>query len=269
MARRRRRRTLLKPRAPARVRKTKRAKKARGHQHPELIGLGLAALGIFLASVMWAGWSGGYIGLWIADGLHALIGSAAWGLPVVLIVVGSLMVGRSDLVDVRPFRTGLVVLAVGLMLILGKDQGGYAGAVLGGALALAIGGTGVAIVGTLAVLAGCLLVTGASAGALVRRSGTAVRRTATAARRSLDRALPEAADEPPELISTANAQLLVDRASQFPAVVGTAEPAPVIPFPELDTQESAHQPSLFDSKPLEKDYELPDRAVLRRSGTNG
>ncbi|TMK78792.1 MAG: DNA translocase FtsK [Actinobacteria bacterium] len=269
MARRRRRRTLLRPRAPARVRKTKRAKKARGHQHPELIGLGLAALGIFLASVMWAGWNGGYVGLWIADGLHAVVGSAAWGLPVVLIVVGGLMVGRSDLVDVRPFRTGLVVLAVGLMLILGKDQGGYAGAVLGGALALAIGGTGVAIVGTLAVLAGCLLVTGASAGALVRRSGTAVRRTATAARRSLDRALPEAADEPPELISTANAQLLVDGASEFPDVVGTADPAPVIPFPELDTQESTHQPSLFDSKPLEKDYELPDRAVLRRSGTNG
>src|SRR5205823_13097810 len=126
MARRRKRRT-LRPRTPARVKKakqTKRTKKIRGHQHPELIGLGLVALGVFLGSVLWAGWNGGYVGRWIGDGLEALVGSAAWGLPVALTVVGALMVGRSDLVDVRPFRTGLIVLAFGVMLILGRDQGG-------------------------------------------------------------------------------------------------------------------------------------------------
>ena len=36
------------------------------------------------------------------------------------------MVGRSDLVDVRPFRTGLFVFALGLLLTLG-DDGGYLG----------------------------------------------------------------------------------------------------------------------------------------------
>ncbi len=61
MARRRKKRA-VRPRAPARVRKTKRAKKARGHQHPELVGLGLAALGLFLASVVYLGWSGGQVG---------------------------------------------------------------------------------------------------------------------------------------------------------------------------------------------------------------
>src|SRR5439155_20722786 len=129
-------------------------------------------------------------------------------------------------------------------------------------LALALGGTGVAIVGTLAVLAGSLLVTGASAGALIRR-------TATAARRSLDRALPEPIEQSPELISTASVLPLVDGTSAFPDVVGSVEPAPVIPFPEQDTQESVEQPSLFDAKPLEAEYKLPDRNVLRRSGTNG
>ena len=97
---------VLKPRTPSRVRKTKRAKtkktKARGHQHPELVGLVLAAFGIFLATVLWAGWNGGYVGGWIGDGLEALIGGAAFALPIVLVVVGCLMVGRSDLVDVRP-----------------------------------------------------------------------------------------------------------------------------------------------------------------------
>src|SRR5205814_6630629 len=121
MARRRKRRT-LKPRVPKRVKqRTKRARKPpRGHQHPELIGLGLLAVGIFLAAVLWAGWNGGYVGGWIANGLDALIGQAALGLPAALAVVGLLMVARSDLVDVQPFRTGMVVLFLGLMLTLGQ-----------------------------------------------------------------------------------------------------------------------------------------------------
>ena len=65
MARRRKRRT-LKPRVPARVKRKKRERKGHGHQHPELIGLGLMAIGIFLGSVIWAGWNGGYVGLWVA-----------------------------------------------------------------------------------------------------------------------------------------------------------------------------------------------------------
>ena len=155
---------------PSRVKRRKRANKGHGHHHPELIGLGLVALGIFLGSVVWAGWNGGYVGLWIAEGLDALIGGASWALPGVLVIVGALMVARSDLVDVRPFRTGLIVLAFGLMITLGKDEGGYLGTVLGGGLALALGGTGVAIVGVLTLLAGGLLVSGASAGAMLRNS---------------------------------------------------------------------------------------------------
>src|SRR5919198_2273078 len=104
MARRRKRRT-LKPRMPKRVKKKRRSTKTRGHQHPELIGLGLFALGVFLGSVLWAGWNGGYVGRWIGDGLDALVGSASSALPAALAVVGALMVARSDLVDVRPFRT--------------------------------------------------------------------------------------------------------------------------------------------------------------------
>ena len=187
MARRRKRRT-LKPRVPKRVKtRKKRERKTRGHQHPELIGLGLVALGVFLVAVLWAGWNGGYVGAWIADGLDALIGQAALGLPAALAIVGLLMVARSDLVDVRPFRTGMVVLFLGLMLTLGKSDGGYAGTVIGGGLGLALGGTGVAIVGVLALLIGALLLTGASAGAILRSSGRAVHQ---AARRSLQRPMP-------------------------------------------------------------------------------
>ena len=266
MARRRTKR-VLKPRAPSRVRKTRRTKKTkrtRGHQHPELIGLGLVAFGLFLATVLWAGWNGGYVGGWIGDALQAFMGGATYALPIALVVVGGLMVGRSDLVDVRPFRTGLVVLGLGLILTLGTG-GGYLGSALSGAFAFALGSTGAALVGVLGILAGILLLTGASAGAIIRHG-------ATVARRSLDRPARHTVDEPPELISTANAAPipLVDAAAQYPDVIGAAEPAPLIPFPEPDTQEEEpdHE-SLFNASPAVQDYKLPDRNVLRKSGTNG
>jgi S-DNA-T family DNA segregation ATPase FtsK/SpoIIIE len=267
MARRRTKR-VLKPRAPSRVRKKRtKTKKPRGHQHPELMGLALVAFGLFLASVLWAGWNGGYVGGWIGDGFEALVGGLALALPVAFVVVGGLMVGRSDLVDVRPFRTGLVVFALGILLTLGSE-GGYLGSGLNDALGLALGGTGVAIVGVLCLLAGALLLTGASAGALIRRG-------ASAARRPLERP-PRETFEPisPELISTAHAAStvpLVDAASDYPDVIGQAEPAPLIPFPEPQAQETPPEPdhdSLFNASPAHEDYKLPDRSVLRQSGTS-
>jgi S-DNA-T family DNA segregation ATPase FtsK/SpoIIIE len=266
MARRRKRRT-LKPRVPKRVKQRKkrgRGRKTRGHQHPELIGLGLVALGVFLAAVVWAGWNGGYVGGWISDGLDALIGSAALGLPAALAVVGSLMVARSDLVDVRPFRTGIVVISLGLMLTLGKDEGGYFGTVFGGGLGLALGSTGVAIVGVVALLAGALLVTGASAGAIIRSSGRAVHH---AARRSFQRAAPPLrVIEGERALPPAQPQAPpIDVVSEFPDLVAETEPPRVlVPEPEPD------EPSLFDvtTEPA-GDYQLPDRELLRKSPPGG
>jgi hypothetical protein len=50
MARRRKKRT-LRPRTPSRVRK-RRDRTRRSHHHPELVGLGLTALGLFLAALL-------------------------------------------------------------------------------------------------------------------------------------------------------------------------------------------------------------------------
>ena len=88
-----------------------------------------------------------------------------------LIGIGGLLLVRSALIDVRPFRTGLVVGAFGLMIALGKDHGGLVGTLVGGGLAAIVGETGAVIVGVTLFLAGALLVSGASAGALLRRSG--------------------------------------------------------------------------------------------------
>src|SRR5687768_13171055 len=177
MARKKRKRP-LRPRIPSRVRKRK-GRRQRGQHHTELWGLGFTALGIFLATLFWFGWDGGLAGGWVEDAFRAAIGAAAFGAPATLLVVGLLMVARNELVDVRPFRTGLAVLFVGLLLALGSDYGGFLGTALEAIVGTLLGTTGATIVGVTTLVFGGLLLSGASAGALVRRSGHAVRTAAT------------------------------------------------------------------------------------------
>jgi DNA segregation ATPase FtsK/SpoIIIE, S-DNA-T family len=246
----------LRPKTPSRVKKRTRARRgARAHQHPELVGLGLVALGVFLGAVMYAGWNGGYVGRWLADGLHALAGAAAYGAPVALAAVGGLMLGRSALLDVRPFRTGLLVTGAGLPLVLGGAHGGYLGRALQAILGLAIGSTGRTVLGVLFLLAGGLLLSGASAGAWIRGSGLAVRRVRERARRPLPpRMAPVAVGPAP----------LVDGVHDYPDLVSTPEHAPLL------VEED--QTTLFDisESVAAGEYVLPDRDLLRRSkATNG
>src|SRR5881296_832676 len=145
MARRKKRRT-LKPRLPARVRTKRRKGKAKNQQHPELIGLGLVALGVFLASILYLGWGGGMVGGWITDGFMAAIGAATYVAPVTFVAVGGLMVARSALVDVSPFRTGLAVTSFGLLAALGANHGGAIGRGLQGIFGILVGATGTTII---------------------------------------------------------------------------------------------------------------------------
>ena len=257
----------LRPRKPARVRR--KARRPRGHHHAELAGLALVALGLFLATLLYLGWEGGVVGEMIADGVRAALGAAAYVAPVALVAVGALMVARSALVDVRPFRTGLLVLAPGLLLALGREHGGAAGRALEHAVAFLLGETGATIVGATLVVAGALLLSGASAGALLRRSGHAVRRASTAARRTLERTEgDELVARSPELSSPpARHDPPVDAEEAFPDVVSepTAEPPlPVVVPVEADSP--ASDESLFDVRPhRDGEYRLPDRSLLRRS----
>jgi S-DNA-T family DNA segregation ATPase FtsK/SpoIIIE len=264
MARRRKKRT-LRPRLPSRVKKRTRKGKGKGkpksEQHLELIGLGLIALGVFLASILYLGWSGGMIGGGVADGFVGAIGTAAYVAPVAFVAVGALMVARSALVDVRPFRTGLVVTTFGLLAALGSGQGGALGRGLERLFGLLLGGTGTTIVGVLALVVGALLLSGASAGALVRRSGHAVRRAHSRARR----AIPAVDLEPAPVIPLRQGEPPVDVVHDFPDVVGENQPPPLLIDPV--SSEDPDQPSLFDVATAEshQEYQLPDRAILRRA----
>ncbi len=272
MATKKKPRRKLRPRSPARVRTKKCARTARSHHHPELWGLAMAAVGLLLATVLWLDWDGGRVGEHVARWLHDLLGGAVHVLPVVLVVVGGLMLVRSALVDVRPFRTGLAVGAVGLMIALGKDQGGIVGTGLGGGLAYLVGETGALIVGVALFLAGSLLITGASAGALLRRSGSAMRRAGASARRSLEgfeRPRERAGRSPVQTASPPRSAPAppIDGMEAFPDVVAPAsvEPAPLV------VHDQAEEPTLDDVSSLSfepatsHEYTLPDRSLLKAS----
>jgi S-DNA-T family DNA segregation ATPase FtsK/SpoIIIE len=264
MARRRKKRT-LRPRLPSRVKKQKTKKKggAKGEQqHHELVGLGSVALGLFLASIIYLGWSGGVVGGWIADLFTGAIGAAAYPAPVAFVTVGALMVTRNALVDVRPFRTGLAVTTFGLLTALGSAHGGAIGRGLHTLFGTLLGGTGTTILGSLALLIGTLLLSGASAGALVRRSGHAVKRAHSRARRARAH---EPLPAPAPVIPLRTHEPPVDAVHDFPDVVGETQ-LPALLVDPVSDHDDPDQPSLFDvTRESHEEYRLPDREVLHRS----
>ncbi len=264
MAKRRTKRT-LKPRVPSRVKRRKRGgKKERSHHHPELIGLGLVAVGVFLSTLVYLGWEGGRAGGTIVDGVWAVVGDAAYLLPAALVIVGSLMLGRSKLVEVHPFRWGLGSLALGVFLLL-ADSGGYIGTGLEEVIGTLIGRTGTLIAGAALSLAGVLLLSGASVGAMVQRSGGAVKRAHTAARRRVERQRAYEQEPLPPPIPIRPLDPPVDAVAEFPDVVAS-EPPPLVSVADDFPGETSEQQILFEPpNPARSDYVLPEASLLRHS----
>src|SRR5262245_29381470 len=268
----------LRPRTPARVRKKRRASGSgssgglAGHHRPELAGLALVALGVFLGACLWGSWNGGSVGAWLARNTHDLLGAAAYVMPVALVGVGGLMLVRSSLVDFRPFRLGLAATALGLGFVLGADHGGWYGEGIDAVLGRAIGSTGLMILGVFTLLAGVLLLTGASVGAIVRRSHHAVRIVGRSARDRLDRPQHEPGSTLPQGMEEPDAKpppVLVDAVQDYPDIVSSEEnvyePEPVL-VADLHEVTEDTQESLFDlADAPAPEYRLPDRAILRRS----
>jgi len=270
----------LRPRTPARIRKKRApARKSRlaTHHGPELAGLFLVALGIFFGAVLYGGWNGGTAGAWLARGIRDLLGAAAYVVPVALVAVGALMLGRSRLVDFRPFRLGLAATILGLGLVLGRAHGGYFGKGLDDVVGRAIGSTGLILLGVFTLIAGVLLLTGASVGAILRRSHRAVRIAGRSAKQRLDRPRLEPRNTmlqgqeesgiAPEL-QVAAAPPLVDVVEDYPDLVSSEENvyqlAPPLVDPGAPSEDT--QGSLFDAGEAPPPaYRLPDRAILRRS----
>ena len=264
----RRKKRPLRPRVPSRVKK--RTRRQRSQHENELLGLALLALGLVLAAILYLGLDGGAVGSWLADALTSVVGNAAYVLPVALVALGGLLLARSELLEVRPFRLGVGVSFLGLMTLLGKDSGGWIGMAIGGTLAALIGTTGAAIIGGALLLGGLLLVTGASTGAILRRTGHVMKRAGSGAKRAFEWPSSESQTaedlvEPEPLPITPQHRLL-DGAEAYPDVVGPSLPSeenPLVaeePEPELESVESA-----FETSSEHREYRLPDRSLLRAS----
>ncbi len=261
----------LRPRVPARVKRRTKTKRRRSQHENELLGLALVALGLVLAAILYLGLDGGAVGSWLVDVLDDVIGSAGYVLPVALVGLGGLLLARSDLLDVRPFRLGVGVSFLGLMTLLGKDSGGWIGTALGGTLAALIGETGAAIIGGALLLAGLLLVTGASTGVILRRTGHVMRNVGSGTRRALEWPSSESqtaedVDVAEPVAASASEHRLLDGAEAYPDVVGPAahsgeriQLVPDEPEPDFESIESVLETSAH------AEYRLPDRKLLRAS----
>jgi S-DNA-T family DNA segregation ATPase FtsK/SpoIIIE len=252
--------------------KRRRRRRARSHHDAELAGLALLAVGVFLACVLWFGLSGGPV----PGAARSVLGWAAYLTPLVLIPLGALMVTRSSLVAVRPFRLGICVTVTGVVLALGAAHGGWTGRRLGGLVARGVGTTGATTLGALLTLVGILFLTGASLGAILRRSGHAVRTAHTRVRGERPRRRsaeprPEPAPlplaDPDSFRPLERPETPVDAVHDYPDVVTAAPAPPPVSLvhggdePTEDTQQS-----LFDAaREPPPAYRLPDRALLRRS----
>jgi S-DNA-T family DNA segregation ATPase FtsK/SpoIIIE len=260
------------PKTPSRVKKRRGAKRktrALEQHHPELVGLGLAGLGVFLAAVLWFGFSGGPV----ADLVRSAVGAAAYLAPLVLVPVGGLVVTRSELVDVRPFRLGLAVTLAGVLLTLGESHGGAVGDGLESAVALGLGSTGATILGVLLTIAGALFLTGASLGAILRRTGHVMHRAHERVRRERAEREPKWDPEP---VAPVRHEPPVDVKHDYPDLVSdsvSVGPPPVLYDAATEEDAADEEPDVHESQeqlfptpaPVTEDYELPDRGLLKTS----
>ena len=163
----------------------------------DLIGLGLVALAVFFAFLVYGGVDGGEAGGWTLDSLRWLLGAVHYGVPAALLAAGAILVLRPVLPAVRPFRAGAICLFAALCLGLAagtlglgpdgarpglwdpdwvRTRGGMAGEALYWATSTLLGGVGSHILAVFLFLAGVLLLTGASVAGVVKATADSTTR---------------------------------------------------------------------------------------------
>ncbi len=176
-------------------------------RHLDLVGLGLVALGVFLAFPIYLGWDGGAAGHAATRGVAYLVGQVGYGVPAAVVCAGAILVLRPVLPAVRPFRAGALCLFAALTLALAagtfglgppghragywdapffEARGGIAGDALLYAVATAFSTIGAHILAVFLFVAGVLLLTGATVSGVLRATGSTLADTT----RVLSRAVP-------------------------------------------------------------------------------
>jgi DNA segregation ATPase FtsK/SpoIIIE, S-DNA-T family len=174
-------------------------------RHWDLLGLALVAVGVFLALVLYLDWDGGRAGDGLVTAAGWLVGEMRYGVPVVFVGGGALLVLRPVVRAAPALRVGAVLLFLGVALglaagTLGVGPGGDheprwshdflepRGGAVGEALYWAARGlghqVGAHLVALFLLTAGLLLISGASVAEVLRAAGSGARDTSRFVRRS-------------------------------------------------------------------------------------
>ncbi len=165
-------------------------------QTRELVGVGVVAVGAFLAAQLFLGMGVGPLGAWLETGVRYGVGRLVWLAPVLLATAGLLLLLDSPLLAAPPVRTGAAIgvltaclaLAAGSFGLGGESRemwfDGHTMAALGGFVGEALyfitahlaGGFGTALLVGVGALTAVTMITGASIATLARSSGTATAR---------------------------------------------------------------------------------------------
>ncbi len=160
----------------------------------DVLGLGLAAVGVFMGFVLYGGWDGGRAGHGLAVALAWVLGRARVLAPVALVAAGGLLLLRPVLPAIRPLRAGVICLFATFTLALAggtlgvssgspdtaeawkssalQSHGGVVGESLYQAGHRLVGGLGVDILVLFLALAAVVLLTGASLAGAIRTTGS-------------------------------------------------------------------------------------------------
>jgi S-DNA-T family DNA segregation ATPase FtsK/SpoIIIE len=173
----------------------------------DLLGLGLVALGVFLAFPVYLGWDGGAAGHAATRAIAYCVGQVGYAVPVAVAAGGAIVVLRPVLPAVRPFGAGAICLIAALTLALAagtfglgppgqragywhepffEARGGIVGDALLYATATAFSTIGAHILAVFLFVAAVLLLTGASVAGVLRATGSGLADTT----RALGRAVP-------------------------------------------------------------------------------
>ncbi len=253
-------------------------------RHWDLIGLGLVALAIFLAFLVYLGWDGGEGGGRLVDGLRRGVGAMHYVVPVALLAAGAVLVLRPVLPAVRPFRAaaaclfaaGCLGLAAGTLGLGGaaaaEDNGGLAGEGLYELTSTLLGDVGSHIVAVFLFLAGTLLLTGASVASVLKATGDSVTTTGRKLREGAEpvrTAVARRRPPPEELAELDTAEISAARqdfwsgAERFPDLYeGEERPEPA-EEPEPPVSQEGPDPA-GDAEPrLAEDPETDEPGVMR------
>lgn len=244
----------------------------------DLLGLGLAALGIFLAFVMYAGSAGGQVGDGLRDGLLLLFGRVAYAAPVALVAGGGLVIARTLIPSVKPLRAGVWCLfgAVELSLAAGtlglggggrpgndmwdadviKERGGAIGESLYWVASTLFSDVGAHIIAIFLFLAALVLLSGVTIASVLQQAAETSRRAATLApsRRYADE------EEPPPAARPARRRRTIVAADDDAATASSTDPdvPELLTPPELEPSRLVVRATHVEAPSLDGAERYPD-----------